>query len=119
MSHHRFCDDDGVWWEAWDVWPTSVERRERERRARAGLETFRQLPLGSAERRRGSERRRRSLPRAPVSSAFSAGWVVFQSPSERRRLAPVPAGWEQVDERELRSLCRQANATGKPRRLIE
>lgn len=119
MSHHRFRDEAGTWWEAWDVWPTSVERRERERRALAGLGTFRQLPLGDAERRRLGDRRQQTQPRAPVASAFSSGWVVFQSPSERRRLAPVPPGWEQVDERELRSLCRQATATGKPRRLIK
>ena len=119
MSHHRFRDEGGIWWEAWDVWPTSVERRERERRAHAGLEIFRPLPLGDAERRRGSDRRRQARPRAPVSAAFASGWVVFQSPSERRRLAPVPAGWEQAGEAELRLLCRQATPTGKLRRLIE
>lgn len=119
MSHHRFRDETGTWWEAWDVWPTSVERRERERREHAALASYRQLPLGSAERRRSGERRRQSQPRAPVSSAFSSGWVVFQSPSERRRLAPVPHGWEAVGEADLRQLCRQATPTGRPRRLIE
>ena len=42
---------------------------------------------------------RRSNSRMP--EAFRAGWLCFQSPTERRRLAPIPLDWEEWTEREL------------------
>jgi hypothetical protein len=117
--HHRFCDEWGVAWEAWDVLPTSAERRQADRRVRGALASIRQLPLGSAERRRGGDRRTHAEPRAPISGEFAAGWVVFQSATERRRLAPIPERWESCAERDLRVLCARAASASKPRRLIE
>ena len=117
--HHQFRDEWGVLWEAWDVWPTSVERRRSDRRARGAVAHARHLPQGRVERRRGDDRRSREEPRGPISSELVAGWVVFQSAAERRRLAPVPDGWEQLEERELRALCARAGSATRPRRLIE
>ena len=119
MAHHWFEDAHGVQWEAWDVVPTSAERRERERRTHLSLSATRQLPLGSAERRRGDRRRFQTDARAPISPALIRGWVVFQSRGERRRLAPIPLGWERLGTGELRALCQQAAPSAKPRRLIE
>ena len=36
-----------------------------------------------------------------VPDTFRMGWLCFQSAHERRRLAPIPAGWEAWDEREF------------------
>ena len=119
MTHYRFQDDTGIWWDTWDVWPTSTERRERERRANARLSETRSLPLGSAERRKPGDRRTRAEPRVPVSLGMQSGWVVFQSSAERRRLAPIPAEWDRLCEHELRELCARAAAVGRPRRLME
>jgi hypothetical protein len=33
------------------------------------------------------------------------GWLCFQSGEHRRRIAPIPAGWEELDELELGLLC--------------
>lgn len=36
------------------------------------------------------------------------GWLVFESPRERRRLSPVPRGWEELPDQRLLHLCEQA-----------
>lgn len=118
MAHHQFRDQHGVLWEAWDVYPTSVERRRTDRRRNATGGGSRQLPIGSAERRR-LERRQMVEPRAAISPEYIGGWVVFQSSVERRRLAPIPDRWDEFTEEELRTLCRQAANSSRPRRLIE
>jgi hypothetical protein len=33
-----------------------------------------------------------------MPEAFRLGWLCFQSPTERRRLAPVPSGWQRWEE---------------------
>jgi len=66
-----------------------------------------------------NDRRKRHEQRLPVPAELQKGWLTFQSKSERRRLAPAPAGWEQMSDEELEGLLRQAAPKGKPRRLIE
>ena len=39
------------------------------------------------------------------------GWITFSSILGRRRLAPVPADWANLPERELEKLCHQAVPT--------
>ena len=39
------------------------------------------------------------------------GWITFSSILGRRRLAPVPAGWENLPSRELERLCERAIPT--------
>jgi hypothetical protein len=36
-----------------------------------------------------------------VPAAFREGWLCFQSFTERRRLAPIPKGWEEWDDATL------------------
>jgi hypothetical protein len=31
-----------------------------------------------------------------VASEYSQGWLCFESEGEKRRLAPVPAGWQEA-----------------------
>lgn len=52
--------------------------------------------------------------RADLPDAFRAGWLVFESSDEMRRVAPVPQGWEQLSSDELQELCHHAPAS--PRR---
>lgn len=49
-----------------------------------------------------------------VPEHFRDGWLCFQSFAERRRLAPIPLGWERWDERTLLSASEQGNRS--PRR---
>lgn len=55
---------------------------------------------------RGSDAvsREHSLP-----EAFREGWLLFESSTEKRRLAPVPTEWETMPTEALVSLCRKAS----------
>lgn len=47
-----------------------------------------------------SESSRHSLP-----AHWREGWLVFENGEERRRLAPIPAQWEELPEDRMRELC--------------
>ena len=44
-----------------------------------------------------------------LPEAYRGGWLVFESANEKRRLAPVPADWEQMPEADLAALCSKAS----------
>lgn len=51
---------------------------------------------------------------------LEAGWLVFSSAFEKRRLAPIPIEWEELPDDTLVGLSRNATSIPKPRRrLIE
>ena len=101
MTHRSFTDRDGCRWDAWDVYPLSdrrtVERRQVAERGRL------------VERRAGGERRHRTSGRSPLlGTNYGAGWLCFENGTERRRHAPVPAGWASWDDARLEACCRMA-----------
>lgn len=56
-----------------------------------------------------------TVERAGLPEAFRHGWLVFESSDEVRRVAPIPAKWEELSIDELRQLC--YSAAGAPRRI--
>ena len=46
--------------------------------------------------------------RSVLRSEFAGGWLTFESGEERRRLAPIPVGWESASETQLASFSRAA-----------
>ena len=76
-----FRDSTGVEWRVWEVYPSKA------------------VPVTGAD-----EMGRRSL----MGSAFAEGWLCFESPSEKRRLAPIPQGWEHADHNEMAALWHKA-----------
>jgi hypothetical protein len=104
MAHREFIDTHGIRWEVWDVHPTHVERRRQELTSRPDGPERRHVDGG---------------PRMEVRPEFSNGWLAFQCRGERRRLAPVPAQWSQLDDDALSALCERATPIGSPRRLLE
>ena len=52
------------------------------------------------------------LPDNDLNPDLARGWLSFESGNDRRRLAPIPSGWETVDDEELAALCRRALPTG-------
>jgi hypothetical protein len=44
-----------------------------------------------------------------LPATFQAGWLVFESAAEKRRLSPIPAGWLTLSTAELEQLCEQAS----------
>lgn len=93
VSYRTFLDTTGKRWEVWLVTPAAAERRKADRRAAAASgEGF-----TGTERRRTPERRMAPFRRSvAVASEFSNGWLCFESEGEKRRLAPVPPGWEEA-----------------------
>jgi hypothetical protein len=106
-----------VRWRVTEIIPQFAERRRGERRAHKD-ET--QPGTDLAVERRAGERRRIATIRARVTSGYEQGWLMFESPGEKRRLAPVPSGWEGFSEERLELLCHMAHVV-EPRfgRLIE
>jgi hypothetical protein len=56
-----------------------------------------------------------TVERAGLPEAFRHGWLVFEATDEVRRVAPIPAKWEELTIDELRQLC--YSAAGAPRRI--
>ncbi len=46
-----------------------------------------------------------------LPEAWKEGWLTFESGDEKRRLAPVPAGWEHLTPEQLEMLCQVAEPT--------
>jgi hypothetical protein len=112
VSYRTFLDSTGKRWEVWLVTPAAAERRRVDRRAAtaSGGEEFK----GFADRRRTPERRKGPFRRnVEVASEYSNGWLCFESEGEKRRLAPVPPGWEEAGPDRLSMLCQAAKRVVK------
>jgi hypothetical protein len=106
MAHREFTDRQGVHWQAWEVIPTTAERRS------AGERRF-----GARDKR---ERRTKRQFRVPMDAGLATGWLVFESSAEKRRLSPVPPDWTVRTDEELAKLCSSAVATLRTTpRLVE
>lgn len=90
MSLREISDDSGCVWRVWSVIPAGAASPDGERRVR-------------------------------VRPAFQKGWLTFEcfDRNERRRVTPIPDGWEQMDERELMRLCGTAEPSTPKKRLVE
>ena len=109
MAHRTFTDAEGREWEVWEVRPGlalipgGVDRRLQR--------TEPPEAVGESEAavvRIANERRRRDR-RLAVSPQLRGGWLAFRrGGEERRRLAPVPAGWERESDVQLAASCRVA-----------
>jgi len=101
LNHATFKDPQGRIWDVWQVHPSAAERRFVDRRVNDEDLT------GTVERRTGLERRGgvRKSPRASVAEEFAYGWLCFETAGEKRRLAPVPEGWDSATKETLQQWC--------------
>ena len=104
-----FTDDSGTEWTVWEVQPGQFVIGATERRA--GLDRrVAPAPDPVIERRRGSERRVRARHAVTgIGTELAGGWLTFQAGPMRRRLAPVPDGWDRLADAELATLCGRAS----------
>jgi len=94
-------DRHGVSWTVRVVTPERVERRMGERRQARNAATL------ERERRAGRERRVTPPLRVRLPAEYAQGWLLLAAATgERRRYAPVPAGWERLSETTLELLTR-------------
>lgn len=111
MPHRTFVDDGGVPWQVWEVRQQWTDRRQGGDRRRVSIDDHVDPPV--LELRRGTDRRKgdsNGLRRVKLSHGFSSGWLIFESKSDRRRLSPIPPGWETAPEDQLCDLCARAMA---------
>jgi hypothetical protein len=109
MSYRTFVDRDGAYWQVWDSQPSKVERRSSAQDRRHLNRSY----WGGLDRRSGSDRRTINQRRITLSEGYGRGWLTFESLVEKRRLVPIPSGWEKADNSALRALCEQARRIGK------
>ena len=94
MSHRKFLDAAGVTWEVWDVRPEANSVRSPDGRGQAAA------PDVAAPRWES--------PR--LEGLLANGWLCFQSTGMKRRLAPIPDGWQDLEIAGLEQLCGEAAA---------
>ena len=88
VGYRIFIDTAGTEWQAWDVIPKLADRRALERRkTRQAVER---------ERRRRVDRRLLAGKRPMLHKGLDSGWLCFEAPFEKRRLAPIPGDWLRV-----------------------
>ena len=103
VTHRTFKDPQGRIWDVWQVHPSAAERRFSQRRVFDGDRT------DCSERRSGEDRRLSERDtRAPVAAEFAYGWLCFETLGEKRRLAPVPEGWDRADDETIEQWCAMA-----------
>jgi len=84
-----FTDSTGVEWRVWEVFPNKASDK------------------GDAD----------ALSRSSLKdTAFANGWLCFESADEKRRLAPIPTGWESRDTTFLDQLRDKATLVSPTRR---
>jgi hypothetical protein len=85
----------------WQVHPSAAERRFAQRRV------VDQERDDDTERRDGLERRGalKKVARSPIAAEFAYGWLCFETVGEKRRLAPVPEGWDRADDETIEQWC--------------
>jgi hypothetical protein len=109
MTIRTFRDANGVEWRVYTIVPKGLERRNRTDRRRGPDPGYtgperRQQPDRRQQLRDGADQK----PQAWVLPGIQGGWLVFDSGAQRRRLTPIPPGWEKATEEELEQLCKLA-----------
>lgn len=98
MAYREFTDTHGVVWQAWEVIPSSAERRS------------------SGERRFGARDRvdrrvRQEQTRVKLDHGMAHGWLVFESAAEKRRVHPIPDDWSSRSDEQLVALLKTGIVT--------
>jgi len=94
MAHREFTDGNGIEWQAWEVIPSTAERRS------AGERRFGARDHG--------DRRTRHQTRVKLEDGLASGWLVFECAAGKRRLHPIPDGWSTLSDEALAALAHSA-----------
>lgn len=109
MAYREFKDQWGNEWKAWDVQPTSVERRSSKPDASKST--------AKPERRRVGENS--GEVRLKMRPGWEGGWLSFESATEKRRLVPLPKDWDKASDDQLNAWLDDAKPFPKRGSFIE
>lgn len=101
MALREFGDREGSTWQVWESRPTPAHPDSAEARY---FSRYRSDPSGEVPGR--------------FTSGREAGWLTFTCGDQRRRLSPIPSGWEKADERALREYLARSDAV-LPKRVAD
>jgi hypothetical protein len=104
-----FRDQTGTEWTVWAVRPQHETARHLERRQLADRRAS-AAPSPIIERRGGGTDRRRRLAGRGIVVHHPEGWLTFQAGTARRRLSPIPDGWDEGSDADLAHLLASAEA---------
>jgi hypothetical protein len=93
MAFRAFRDAGGTEWQVYDVSP-----RAREERRMAARRSGEVVALGARVDRRTFDRR---ISVGGVGRRVAKGWLCFEHAEERRRLSPIPEGWQKAEDARL------------------
>lgn len=48
-----------------------------------------------------------------LTPGLQGGWLCFERDGHKRRLSPIPGGWEEADSEELERYCRDATPVAR------
>jgi hypothetical protein len=97
MALRGFVGDDGRDWQVWDTRPTMPSPNVDASDAISAAAPSAAPPsAGIADFARISRKR-------------EGGWLTFTTTRERRRLSPIPDGWDSADDATLRALLAVAD----------
>jgi len=114
MPCREFVDDFGQRWTVWSVAPLRAERRAASERRDLNRPAGRALLGRGRERRIGPGTPATDRPlRLAVLPALLRGWLCFESDHEKRRLAPIPPGWESMSDRGLAELSARGTVVAR------
>ena len=97
MPMREFADALGQIWQAWDTHPKGVTHVSK------GETAFTRFVANTAKRE-GREP-------TTVRDQYAEGWLTFKLANDRRRLTPIPEGWELADDATLQRYLSLASDT--------
>lgn len=103
MPLREFMDAERRSWQVWDTVPKSAsESAMFERSAQIMAQSQAREVAGSADRAAAAAALRR------FTRGRERGWLTFMRGDDKRRLSPIPDGWEQFDDARLDALLQRA-----------
>jgi hypothetical protein len=109
MPLREFVDGKRRTWQVWDTVPKSASESaifQRSAQLKAESEA-RELGAASADRAAAAAALRR------FTRGRERGWLTFMHGDDKRRLSPIPEGWEQFDDARLSGLLQRAEPVSK------
>jgi hypothetical protein len=109
MPLREFVDGQRRTWQVWDTVPkTASESAIFERSAQILAQTeARELEEGTHGRAAAAAALRR------FTHGREHGWLTFMNGDDKRRLSPIPDGWERFDDARLSALLQRAEHVSK------